>query len=70
MNFASYASGKKVFAPSEVITIVYQPGQEANIKSVWTDPGKNMSASSVAIPFGNYLFIGNVMDQKMLVLKK
>lgn len=70
MTFAGYAAGKNEIAPSEVITIDYQPGQEANIETVWTDPGENMSASSVAIPFGNHLFIGNVMDQKMLVLKK
>jgi arylesterase / paraoxonase len=70
MTFAAYAAGKKEIAPSEVITIEYQKGMEAKIESIWTDKGESMSASSVAVPFGNYLFIGNVMDQKMLVLKK
>ncbi len=70
MTFSAYAAGKKEIAPSEVITIEYQKGVEAKIESVWVDSGKTMSASTVAVPFGNYLFIGNVMDQKALVLKK
>ncbi|MDI1324360.1 MAG: hypothetical protein PSV36_16545 [Algoriphagus sp.] len=70
MTFAGYAAGKKEIAPSEVITIDYQQGGVGKTESIWTDRGENMSASSVAVPFGNYLFIGNVMDQKMLVLKK
>lgn len=70
ITFAAYASGKKEIAPSEVITIEYQKGAGAKIESVWVDSGETMSASTVAVPFGNYLFIGNVMDQKALVLKK
>ena len=70
MTFTAYAAGKKEIAPSEVITIEYQKGEAANIESVWVDSGETMSASTVAVPFGNYLFIGNVMDQKALVLKK
>lgn len=70
MKFAAYAAGKKEIAPSEVITIEYQKGVATKIESVWIDSGETMSASTVAVPFGNYLFIGNVMDQKALVLKK
>lgn len=70
MTFAAYAAGKKEIAPSEVITIEYQKGVAAKIESIWIDSGETMSASTVAVPFGNYLFIGNVMDQKALVLKK
>ncbi len=70
MAFTAYAGGKKVIAPSEVITIEYEKGKVAKIQSVWIDTGETMSASTVAIPFGYYLFIGNVMDEKMVVLKK
>ena len=70
MTFTAYAAGKKEIAPSEVITIEYQKGVGAKIESVWVDSGETMSASTVAVPFGNYLFIGNVMDQKSIVLKK
>jgi arylesterase/paraoxonase len=70
MAFTAYAAGKKEIAPSEVITIEYQKGAGAKIESVWIDSGETMSASTVAVPFGDYLFVGNVMDQKALVLKK
>jgi arylesterase/paraoxonase len=70
LTFAAYASGKKPISPSEVITVEYARGKAPSVNSVWTDPGENLSASSVAVPFGDLLFIGNVMDQKVLVLKK
>ena len=69
LQFASYAAGKKPIAPSEVIQISYQP-ENAIISAIYTDPGSQVSGTSVALPFGPYLFIGNVMDTKMLVLKK
>ena len=70
LTFAAYASGKKPISPSEVITLTYQKEGKAAVRSVWTDPGTQLSGASVAVPFGDYLFIGNVMDTKVLVLKK
>lgn len=70
MTFAAYASGKKEISPSEIITLDYREGEAPEQQIIWTDPGSQMSASSVAIPFGEYLFLGNVMDRKMLILKK
>ncbi|TDQ17481.1 arylesterase [Algoriphagus boseongensis] len=70
ITFAAYASGKKEISPSEIITIDYQKGQAPQQEIIWTDPGSQMSASSVALPFGDFLFLGNVMDEKMLILKK
>jgi arylesterase/paraoxonase len=70
LTFAAYASGKKPISPSEVITLSFPKEGEAAVRSVWTDPGTQLSGASVAVPFGNYLFIGNVMDSKVLVLKK
>lgn len=69
MTFSAYAAGKKPKAPSEIIQL-YISDQKLKQKTVWKDPGEEMSASSVAIPFGDYLFLGNVMDSKMLILKK
>ncbi|TFV96091.1 hypothetical protein E4S40_07650 [Algoriphagus kandeliae] len=69
MTFSAYASGKKEFAPSEILKISYSKGQ-SQVESVWLDDGKTLSATSVAIPFGDYLFLGNVMDSKFLILKK
>ncbi len=70
MGFTLYAGGKLEKAPSEIITIDYQKGTGAKFESVWVDTGEIMSASTVAVPFGDYLFVGNVMDQKALILKK
>lgn len=69
MTFSAYASGKKEFAPSEIMKISYQDGQ-SKLESVWVDDGQTLSATSVAIPFGDYLFLGNVMDSKFLILEK
>jgi arylesterase/paraoxonase len=69
LQFASYAAGKKPTAPSEVIQISYT-AENSTVKSIFTDPGTTISGSSVALPWGDYLFIGNVMDSKVLVLKK
>jgi arylesterase/paraoxonase len=69
LQFASYAAGKKPTAPSEVIQISYT-SENSTVKSIFTDPGTTISGSSVALPWGDYLFIGNVMDSKVLVLKK
>lgn len=69
MTFSAYAAGKKPVAPSEILKI-YLSDQQLKQTTVWLDKGETMSASSVAIPFGEYLFLGNVMDSKMLVLKK
>lgn len=70
IGFTLYAAGKNAIAPSEIITIEYQKGLDAKIESVWVDSGETMSASTVAVPFGEYLFVGNVMDQKAIVLRK
>ncbi|WP_187176597.1 SMP-30/gluconolactonase/LRE family protein [Algoriphagus sp. AK58] len=69
MTFSAYAAGKKTTAPSEILKIHFSD-QQLKQTTVWLDKGETMSASSVAIPFGEYLFLGNVMDSKMIVLRK
>jgi len=69
LQFASYAAGKKPTAPSEVIQISYT-SEKSTVKSIFTDTGTTISGSSVALPWGDLLFIGNVMDSKVLVLKR
>jgi arylesterase/paraoxonase len=69
LQFASYAAGKKPTAPSEVIQIRYT-SENSTVKSIFTDTGTTISGSSVALPWGDFLFIGNVMDSKVLVLKR
>lgn len=69
LRFTSYAAGKSPTSPSEVIQIKYSPGN-STVNSIFTDPGSTISSSSVALPWADYLFIGNVMDSKVVVLKK
>jgi arylesterase/paraoxonase len=69
LRFASYAAGKNPTAPSEVIQIRYSPEKSA-VESVYTDPGTTISGTSVALPWGDFLFVGNVMDSKFMVLKR
>ena len=40
-----------------------------SIKRVSTNNGSTLSGSTVASPFGDYIFLGNVMDEKFLLLK-
>ncbi|MEZ5030894.1 MAG: hypothetical protein R2787_05820 [Saprospiraceae bacterium] len=69
LTFASYAKGKKEISPSEVITLDYRGTGDYDLNTVFLDDGQLMSASTVAPPFGDLLFIGNVMDDHFLVLK-
>lgn len=66
MTFASYAKGTKEIAPSEVIKI--SPNDE--VTSVYVNDGSVVSASSVAAPYKDLLFIGTVMDDNLVVLRK
>ena len=67
LTFASFAAGRKNVAPSEVIKVLYRE-QDSKVETVYMDDGTEVSASSVAIPFGDRLFIGNVMDSRFPVI--
>jgi len=69
LRFASYAKGKKDYAPSEIIKINYKGKNDYAVETMYLEDGTTMSASTVAAPFGNYLLSGNVMDDAFLVLK-
>lgn len=64
LTFSAYAGLKKEISPSEVLKIT-----NGNVETHYLDDGSQVSASSVAVPYKNYLFIGTVMDDKILVLK-
>ena len=65
--FTTYASLKADSAPSEVVKIKFP---DVSVESVYVDDGSQISASSVAVPYTNFLFIGNVLDDRLLVLRK
>ncbi|WP_425389633.1 SMP-30/gluconolactonase/LRE family protein [Ekhidna sp.] len=66
LAFAAYAGGKKEKAPSEVIKITN--GDE--VESLYENDGSFISASSVAAPYKDLLFIGTVMDDRLVVLRE
>lgn len=67
--FAAYAKGKKDTSPSEIITLNYRGLDDYSISSVFVDDGSMISASSIAVPADGSVFIGNVMDDEVIVWK-
>lgn len=70
LSFAAYAAQRNETAPSELIRINYKAKGDFEVESVFVDDGSQISATSVAAPYGDYIFAGNVMDDHFLVLKQ
>lgn len=70
LTFASYAKGKRPITPSEIITIDYRGKKDYAIESIFVDDGSLVAGSTIAIPVDDRLYVGNVMDSKLLVLVK
>ena len=70
LHFAAYAKGKEKYSPSEIIKIDYKGKEDYRIEQIYIEDGKSMSGSTVAATFGNLIFMGNVMDDKLLILKR
>ena len=70
LAFTAYASGAEKYSPSEIIEIDYRSEGDYSVEVVYVDDGKNISASTVAGVYEDYIFIGNVMDDHLLVLKR
>ncbi|MCP4457128.1 MAG: hypothetical protein GY816_03735 [Cytophagales bacterium] len=67
IGFQKYAASKIDIAPSEVVRVSFP---DSIVESLYVNDGVEVSTSCVAVPYGDYLFIGTVMDDKVLVLKK
>ncbi len=70
LQFGEYAKGKKKTAPSEIIEIIYKEKGDYSMEQIYLDDGKDMSGASVAVPFGDLIFAGNVKDDHFLILKR
>lgn len=70
LHFAAYAKGDETISPSEIIKIKYNKKEDYKIEQIYMEDGKNMSASTVAVPFGNLILTGNVMDDNFLILER
>jgi len=69
LRFTAYAKGNKPTSPSEIIKIDYRGKNDYSIKQIYLEEGNLMSGASVAAPFGNLIFAGNVMDDEFLILE-
>lgn len=70
IHFAEYAKGNKKISPSEIIKINYKGKGDYTIEQIYMEDGTEMSASTVAVTFGNLILAGNVMDKHFLILKR
>ena len=70
LHFAAYAKGDETISPSEIIKINYAQKGDYTIEQIYMEDGTEISASTVAAPFGNLILTGNVMDDKFLILKR
>lgn len=70
LHFAEYAAGRQDKAPSELIKIDYRSKGDYDLETVYMSDGSDMSASTVAAIYNDFIFLGNVMDPGFLVLKQ
>ncbi len=69
IHFGEYAKGKEKISPSEIIKIDYREKGDYSIEQMYLDDGSSMSGSTVAAPIGDKVYIGNVMDDHIVILK-
>ena len=69
LSATAYLTGKQDLGPSEVIVVDYKGEGKSTVKTVYLNDGTEMSASSVALPYGDRIFIGNVMDDHFIEIK-
>ena len=70
LTYKSYSTGQRQFSPSEIISLDYKGPGNFSITCEYVNDGSEMSASTVACPYGPYLFVGNVMDDHFIILKR
>ena len=70
LAFTAYAKGNTPIAPSEIITLDYKGKGDYSLEIVFLDDGKNMSAATVATVYKDIIFVGNVLGDHFLILKK
>ncbi|MEJ2005455.1 MAG: SMP-30/gluconolactonase/LRE family protein, partial [Cyclobacteriaceae bacterium] len=70
LKFTAYAAGKEEIAPSEVLQISYRDDGDYQVQQIYIEDGQQLSGSSVAVPFGQNVFVGSVMDDEILVLRR
>lgn len=70
LHYAAYAKAKEAIAPSEIIRVDYRDKGDYEVKSIYLEDGSQMSGATVAVPYEDLIFVGNVMDDHFLVLRQ
>ena len=70
LKFKAYAQGKEKTSPSEIVKINYRSKNDFTVEQIYSNDGSIISASSVAASYGDFIIAGNVMDTKLLILKR
>lgn len=65
LRFTSYAAGKSKTSPTEILRLQYRSTGDYELMPVFTNSGELVSASTIAIPYKNLVYIGNVMDDHL-----
>jgi arylesterase/paraoxonase len=67
LDFVSHSKDSTHFSPSQIFKI--EPQKEYKITKVFEDDGSHVSGASVAVASGDSVFVGNVFDRNILLLK-
>ena len=70
LTFSAYSGGSKPLSPSEIITIDYKDTDQYEVQSIYESDGSDMSASTVALPHKDKVYMGNVMDDHFIILDR
>ncbi len=66
LTFARHASDPERLSPSEALWVDPDGQTDPPIRTVYLDPGDELSGSSVAAPFGDRILIGSVFEPHLL----
>ena len=69
LSFVGHASDSLDYSPSQVLKLTPNESQEFEVVEVYMNDGNELSGSSVAVYYGNYVYVGGVFDRKLLKIK-
>lgn len=69
LQFTNHAKDSTKISPSEVIKIYKMPNGIYKQDQIYLNDGSEISGTSVAYKFNNYVFVGDVFQHKLLIVK-
>ncbi len=69
LAFVGHAKDKSNISPSQVILLIPDGSDSFSISEIYLDKGDQLSGSSVALQYGNEVFIGVVFESKLLKIR-